>query len=93
MLNSAVVLSVLVWHSACLSLVSHKYWFNEDHPNYQGTDGRWFYCDEKCLSMENLVEGKDFVVIVFSALFKKTFSACYVKAGDSYTLWSKMLDN
>ena len=40
-----------------------------------------------------MVEGKDFVVIVFKALFKRTFSACYVKAGDSYTVWSKMLEN
>ena len=56
-----------------------------------GDDDKWFYCDEKCLTMENFVENKDFVVIVFKALFKRTFSACYVKAGESYTLWSKVM--
>ena len=47
----------------------HDYWFNKDHPNYKGDDDKWFYCDEKCIAMENQVERKDFVVIVFTALF------------------------
>lgn len=38
-------------------------------------------------------KNKDFVVISFSAPLKDNFSACYVKVGDSYTLWSKIAQN
>ena len=43
--------------------------------------------------MEKRIDNKDFVVVVLTATFKNTFSACYVKAGDSYTLWSKVYEN
>ena len=35
----------------------------------------------------------DFVVVTLAAPFKETFSSCYVKAGESFTLWSKVADN
>lgn len=48
----------------------HDYWFNKFHPNIAKNDNRWDYCDEKCLTLERLIPGKDFVVVVMSATFK-----------------------
>lgn len=69
----------------------HEYWFNKDHPKYMGNDDKWDYCDYKCLTLEKMIPEKDFVVVVLSALFKNTFSACYVKSGETFTPWNKVI--
>lgn len=88
--NNLLLLLSLLALATPLAL-RHDYWFNKNHPKYARDDDRWDYCDYKCLSMENMVADKDFIVVVFTAPLKETFSACYVKAGDSYTLWSHVL--
>lgn len=72
---------------------SHNYFFSKDHPNIASDDDHWYYCDYKCLTLEKLNPGKDFVVIGFSAMLKEKFMACYVKDRTSYTLWSKVTTN
>lgn len=69
----------------------HQYWFNMDHPKYKGNDNGWDYCDYKCITLEELKPSKDFVVVVLSATFKATFSVCYVKSGETLTLWNKVI--
>lgn len=32
-------------------------------------------------------------MIVFEAMFKDTFAACYVKTLQGYTIWSKVISN
>lgn len=72
---------------------SHQYWFMKNNPIEQGDDYSWNYCDLKCIYLENYYPDKDFVVVVFSALFHDTFAACYIKNGEEYTLWSKVVSN
>jgi hypothetical protein len=37
------------------------------------------YCGLKCLYLEKYYAEKDFVVLMFEAMFKDAFAACYVK--------------
>ncbi len=70
----------------------HAYWFEKHHPSLNNNrDDLWFYCDEKCLALENLSKDKDFVVVKFQERWKQPFSACYVKSGDHYLMWNKVV--
>jgi hypothetical protein len=73
---------LLLLLSLCYSLKllrNHDYWFLKTNPISVGNDFKWNYCDLKCLYLEKYNPEKDFVVIVFTAMFKDTFAACYVK--------------
>ena len=65
----------------------------KDNPIAQGNDLAWNYCDLKCLYLEHYYPDKDFVVIVFSSFLHDSFAACYIKNGDSFTIWSNALSN
>ena len=97
LLKLLLVLAVFIASALSLHIrdaQSHKYWFNKHHPNYHsGKDSKWDYCDYKCVYLETLINNKDFVVITFTAPLKEVFSACYVKVGKEYTLWSKVYHN
>lgn len=89
-----ILVGILLMQAATsTSLRSHNYWFNKQNPQEKGDDYSWDYCDLKCLYLEHYSEDKDFVVLVFSALFRDTFAACYVKSPDGYTLWNKVIVN
>jgi hypothetical protein len=45
------------------------------------------------LCLEKYYPQKDFVVLVFEAMFKDTFAACYVKHLEGCTIWSKAISN
>ena len=72
---------------------SHEYWFNKNKPSIAGNSNLWYYCNAKCLFLENLLHGTDFVVIEFTAPLRDTFSACYVRTPTGYILWNKVISN
>lgn len=70
----------------------HSYWFEKGQPSLNNNnDDQWDYCDEKCLALEDLSKGKDFVVVKFHERWKQPFAACYVKSGSKYLLWNKIV--
>lgn len=38
-------------HDSCDHTLNHRYWFSKDHPNIEGDDDHWFYCDLKCITL------------------------------------------
>lgn len=86
-------LILMVALGTCLQM-RHQYWFEKDQPPLNGNnDDKWFYCDEKCLELERKVKDKDFVVVKFHERWKEPFSACYMKSGKQYLLWSKVVNS
>lgn len=90
----ALVVLLLVCLSSSLRMTPvHEYWFNMYNPKAFGNASRWYYCNFKCLYLENYMPGTDFVVIQFAAPLRDTFSACYVKTAHSFLLWNKVISN
>lgn len=72
---------------------SHNYWTTSVKQTINLSDAMWSYCDDKCVYLEKLYPGNDFVSIDFKSgsIVKPDFSACYVVVGtDKYSLWSKV---
>ena len=87
---------LLVAEIASLSLsprVYHDYWFKMYSPQEAGNSSRWYYCNLRCLYLENYAHNTDFVVITFTNPIRDTFSACYVRTQTGYILWNKVISN
>ena len=87
---------LLVAEIASLSLsprAYHDYWFKMYSPQEAGNSSRWYYCNLRCLFLENYAHHTDFVVITFTNPIRDTFSACYVRTQTGYILWNKVISN
>lgn len=92
-----MLLVVLLLIQLAISRVSiyHNSWYSPAKLKIKTDDSAWNYCDLKCLQLESLAPGQDFVVIEFKApLYKPDFSACYVhNKNGSYSRWFNAVNN
>lgn len=95
-----ILLLLLILTTTLLPLVlplslkdTHQFWFDKNSPKVAGNSAKWYYCNLKCLYLENYTHNADFVVIEFTSALGDTFSACYVKTATSYILWNKAISN
>ena len=96
MIQRLLLMGMIIIVTANLTLspkAYHEFWFNMYSPKVAGNSSRWYYCNLKCLYLENYAHHTDFVVITFTNPLRDTFSACYVKTQTGYILWNKVISN
>jgi hypothetical protein len=93
------LLLVALSASKFLSNDAHNYWYTALRKTAAAdipyADIGWNYCDLKCLYLEILYPGNDFVVVNFvESAIKPNFAACYVKqATGGLEPWNKVATN
>ena len=98
MMKVLLLALLVLFATAKYTRASHEYWYTAAKSTATTgipyADISWNYCDLKCLYLENLYEGKDFVVINFEeAAYKPNFAACYVRTSHGYALWNTVAQN